>query len=418
MNTTTRLMNKNFLLLWQGQLVSILGSQAGSIGMIFWIKHATNSATLMGLMGTVSSLVGLLLAPIGGVFADHYSRRAIIIWSDLFRGMVVLLFSVFLWVCPEETSFLVVLVFIGSMIHAMVLSFFGPAIQASIPDLVPKEKLSKANALNTGSAQAVVLIGQGMGGALFAWLGALLLFFIDGITYLFAALSACFIEIPQVRSTGKKNFKETLQAFKKDMKDGFFFIWQREGLRMFCLVMALLNFFSVPITLLLPFYIEDFLHLGPEWFGFVWASFGGGALGGYALAGMVPLFGKMRQQVLILLFLLQGVALSALVFVFPPPYTLVLVGGIGVLNGFINVSNFTVVQQNIPSEMRGRVLGILGTFIGSITPLAMALSGIVADLTGQNIPLIYGVCGGSMFLVCLGISTNPPFRAFLSKTDY
>ena len=87
MEKPSRLLNRNFFLLWQGQLVSQTGNQVAIVAMLFWIEQTTDSASLVGLIMMVSALPSVLLGPIGGTFADHYSRRAIIVYSDLFSGL-------------------------------------------------------------------------------------------------------------------------------------------------------------------------------------------------------------------------------------------------------------------------------------------------------------------------------------------
>ena len=97
----SRLMNRNFILLWQGQAISQMGSQLSMIAMLFWIKHATESPALMGGMTMTSGLVGVLLSPVGGAFADRYSRRFIIIICDLISGLAVFSLSFWMWLRPR-----------------------------------------------------------------------------------------------------------------------------------------------------------------------------------------------------------------------------------------------------------------------------------------------------------------------------
>ena len=108
MTKPTKLFNRHFVLLWQGQFVSSMGSQAFSIAMMFWIKHATESATLMGLIMMVSQIPAVLLGPLGGSFADRHSRRSIIIWCDLLRGLLVLSLAAVMFLDPGATDLILV----------------------------------------------------------------------------------------------------------------------------------------------------------------------------------------------------------------------------------------------------------------------------------------------------------------------
>ena len=157
-----RLWNRNFLLLWQGQLVSQIGQRYFNVGMLFYIKQATESASLMGAMMLFSTLPGVLLGPMGGTFADLFSRKKIIVYSDLIQGILVFslaalmffliwatgltttdpqgsfsLFS-FVYLTPHATAINITWMFIVATLGAIIFAFFTPAMSAAIPDLCPR----------------------------------------------------------------------------------------------------------------------------------------------------------------------------------------------------------------------------------------------------------------------------------------
>jgi len=113
MTKTTKLLNKNFVLLWQGQFVSMLGNQAYAIAMMFWIKHETGSAALVGMIMMASAIPGVLLGPLGGTYSDRHSRKKIIVWCDILSGLAVLTLAFLLFTTPDETDFLIVVLFEG-----------------------------------------------------------------------------------------------------------------------------------------------------------------------------------------------------------------------------------------------------------------------------------------------------------------
>ena len=88
---------------------------------------------------------------------------------------------------------------------------------------------------------------------------------------------------------------------------------------------------------------------------------------------------------------------------------------IGIANGFNNIFIITLLQTSVPSELRGRIFGLLTTITAGLTPVGLGLGGVVADLTGRNIPLIYGVCGIILIFLAITISLIRPFRRFLSE---
>ncbi|HKH48750.1 MAG TPA: MFS transporter [Thermoanaerobaculia bacterium] len=411
---SSRLWNRDFFLLWQGQTVSQLGSQAFLIAMAFWVKETTGSATLMGLLMTLSSLPGVLLAPFGGTFADRHSRIRIVVGCDVLAGMSSLSLGLVMLSGAASRSVVLPLLFVVTVLIGIIRSFFSPAIQAAIPDLVPPERLPAANSLNQFSVQTSVFAGQAVGGVLYRVLGAPLLFLTDGLSYLFSAVTALFITDTWKKPEAKPRTGGALREFLGETGEGLRYVWSRTGMRDFVLVACLLNFLGMPMFVLLPFYV-DVLHAGADWYGFLLAAMSIGAVAGYLLAGTVRLKGATLGWSLLAGLLLGPLFFSLVGFVSIPWLALALCFASGLSLGTVNIYLITLLQASTPRELRGRVLGFLGTLAGALMPLGSALGGWLGDLTGKNIPLIFGGVGALSVLVTLLLATRSECRKFLTQ---
>lgn len=408
-----RLFNRDFILLWQGQLVSRMGSQALTIAMMFWTMEATGSASLMGVLMMVGTLPAVLLGPLAGTLADRVSRKWILVICDAASGLVLLGLTVPFFL-PDVSQQLLIACLVGMVLLVGVLqAFFLPASTALLPDLVPADKLEAANGLDQGSLQLATLIGQSVGGILYKLLGAPVLFAIDGASYLFSALSESFIRVAP-RAEPTEPGAAPRAAYGKEMVEGLRYVWDRRGMRDFLLLAAVVNFFAMPIIVLLPFVVSDNLARGAEWYGFLLAGFGGGALLGYAAAGGVKLSRESRATVLLVVLVAQGALLGGLGFVHRPSLALLMMIAVGALGGYFNVILTTAFQLGSDEAKRGRVMGVVMTVAMGIAPLGMALGGIVGDLTDKNLPLIFGLCGALIVAATLLLGTRRPVRGFLS----
>lgn len=409
-----KLFNRNYILQWQGQSVSRLGSQGFAVAMLLWIKDATGSASLMGLIMMVSSLIGVILGPIGGTLADRFSRRKIIIYSGLIQGLAVLLLSGLLYVVPGYTNLILIWLFASSTIIAVVNAFFFPAIQSTIPDLVPIDKVASANSLGQFSYQTTVFIGQGLGGTLFRILGAPLLFLIDGLTSIYAAISEMFVEIPQNIPEKKSHWKEQLVEFRTNIWEGLRYIWQKPGLKETTIISSALSFFAAPIIILLPFYVEDVLKVKIDWYGFLMVAYGAGTMVGYLVIGALNLTAKKRALLMLTCIIFESFGYGLLGLVSNPFVAIFLAFLGGFTAGVVSVNIMTILQVTTPGSMRGRVFGLLGTLSGGLAPIAMGLAGVVADLLDHNIRLIFVSCGIFMLAFSIILTANRNFRNFIS----
>ena len=415
-----RLWNRDFFLLWQGQTVSQLGNQAFQIAMMSWLLRATGSASLMGLLMFTAMLPGVALGPVGGTFADRHSRIRIALICDVLSGVAILGLSFVMFdprverLEPAAVRFVIALMFGVSALLGILRAFFTPALSAAIPDLVPREKIPAANSLNQISVQGSSLLGQAIGGVLFQALGAAFLYLINGLSFLFAALCAILIRLPLGATAPRPAAAHPFRQFLRETADGFRFLWKQTGLRDFAVIASLVNFLGMPILVLFPFYVELYLKKDLGWYGFLMAAIGAGSVAGFVLAGAKPLKGEERRRWIAMAMILAPLLFGILGFVSNAWAALGVAFLGGAALGVINVYLMSMVQVATPREVRGRVLSVMMTMTGGLMPIGMVLGGVVGDLTGKNIPLIYAVCGGLSLIVASGVFVRRDLRQFLA----
>ncbi|MHB2155559.1 MFS transporter [Calditrichota bacterium GD2] len=406
--------NRNYLLLFQGQFVSRIGTQLFLFAMIIWVTETFNSTSLVGLLGMASGIPPVILGAFAGVFADRYSRKSIIVWSDVLNGVTIILLSVLFYFFPENRSIIFIGLLVVSVTSATITSFFMPAIGAALPDIVPKDKIPAANSLGQFSRQISRLIGQGLGAQILAWLGAPLLTLINGLTFIFSAFSESFIQIPQKIPEKAKTFKDQFRDFTRDIKEGFHYIWSRKGLRHLVFISIFISFFSAPVMILLPFFVRDYLGVSFQWFGYMLIIFGLGTTIGYAVVGIFKLKGSTRKNLVIIFTVFEALSTVMLAFCHNQYQAMAVMFLQGFFSGFVMVNITSLVQMTTPSEIRGRVFGVVTTITGSIAPLGMGLGGVIADLLDQNIPLLFVILGSIIILLVVLISLSPHYQRFLS----
>jgi DHA3 family macrolide efflux protein-like MFS transporter len=415
-----RLWNRDFILLWQGQTVSQLGNQAFHIAMMSWLLRATGSASLMGLIMFTALLPGVVLGPIGGTFADRHSRIRIALICDLLSGAAVLALSFAMFdprverLEPTAVRFVIAMMFGVSALLGTLRAFFTPALSAVIPDLVPRERIPAANSLNQISVQGSSLLGQAIGGVLFQALGAAFLYLIDGLSFLFAGLCAILIRLPPRTVAPRPAAAHPFRRFFQETAEGFRYLWKRTGLRDFTLIASLVNFLGMPILVLFPFFVELYLKKDARWYGFLLAAIGAGSVAGFVLAGAKPLKGEERRRWIVTAMMLAPLIFGILGFVSNAWAALLVAFLGGVALGVINVYLMSMVQMATPGEVRGRVLSVLMTLTAGLMPIGMVLGGVVGDLTGKNVPLVYAVCGGLSLLVASGVFVRRDLWEFLA----
>jgi MFS transporter, DHA3 family, macrolide efflux protein len=409
-------MNRNFLLLWQGQVVSQIGTQLFLVIVVLSLKQVTNSPTLVGLFMMAYTLPAVILGPLGGALADRYSRRMVLVAGDFIRGLILVAIALVLWRSPHSVNLIVISFFVYSVVEGIVGAIWLPASMSVVPDLVPSESLQSANSLVQGSFQVCTVAAQGVAGILFGVLGMPLLTLVDGLSYLYAALSDSLVHIAKLPpkpaiSSGR------FAAFKADIMESLRHIHSRAGMRILFYTMAFFQVLMVPMLILFPFYVDQVLRAGPQWYGFLLAASGFGALLGYGIGGAVKLPATLSSRITVSAMVLMSLCLASLALVANRWMALWIIAAIGTMDGFIGLKLLTALQLATPREIRGRVFGVLLTITRGLVPVAMGLTGVVAELSNRNLPLIYLVCGSTCAALAVNIASRLECREFLAGRD-
>jgi MFS transporter, DHA3 family, macrolide efflux protein len=397
-----RLWNRNFVLLWQGQLVSSLGDVVYEIALGFWILAVTGSTALMGTLMAASTLPRILVSPFCGVLVDRGNRKALLLVTDGVRGIAVVLVGLAAYAGLLQ----VWMVFAAGIIIGLGGSLFSPAVGSALPDLVPRDRLVQANSafqlIGTGSG----VLGNAAGGFLYQTLGAPLLFLFNGISYLFSSACLLLMKIPPVVSRRKP------QTFFADMRDGFALVWNMRGLRALFLAASALNFFAVMgLMLLLPL-SQRTPELGAARYGIMMGGLTCGLFMGFLLSSAVPIPPAARFRVFLSCGFTMCVLLAAVPLVRPFPVVVALMAAAGMANAILNSFIGAIVQITVPADMRGKAFSLLGALSQGLTPISMALGGILAEF----LPLRVMISGafGITFVLFVPLLFSGPFRAFVN----
>ncbi|WP_346937885.1 MFS transporter [uncultured Clostridium sp.] len=364
-----RLWNKNFFLLWQGQLVSMLGDILYMIALDFWILDITGSTGLMGLLSALTMLPRIVLGPFAGVFVDKWNRRNIIVLTDFIRGIVI----TFVGIAGIFGFIQVWMVFIVGIISGLCSAFFGPAVNSIKPELVHESKFVKANSVTSLATSGMDMIGSAIGGVIYVAIGAPYMFLANGISYLISAFTEIFITEP------KREKKTEKITFVEDFKEGFRFIWNFKTLRNLFLLASLLNLFvNAAFILILP-YFKSMPFLGPEKYGLFMASIPMGMLVGSALLSIISI--KKNQKFKIYKFgALICLGILPFVVIVENFYVMIPIAFISFLfNVIFNTIFNSAIMLVVPSDKRGKIGALMNTISGGLQPIGTLVGGILGE---------------------------------------
>lgn len=387
--------NREYALLFWGQLISAAGTQVMVVALAWQVYLLTNSAVALGLIGLFQAIPRLVFSLVGGVFADVYDRRKmlLIIESSLAACSVVLALTTQLRLINMAVIYIIVL------LSASVSAFEFPTRQAIIPTLVPRGQLADAVSVSTVMMQLTFVIGSAAGGFVLAWVGIVNTYWIDVISYLVVIGALLIMHVPRVPA------EKRAQPGFAALADGIAFLREHPVILGVLSLDFFATFFGSPRSLL-PIYAGSILHVGEQGLGVLLAATSIGAVALTPLTGRINRFPRQGLGV-VLAVLAWGVFICLFGATSGPLWLAVFcLAAAGAADMVSMVLRHVLIQLTTPDEFRGRIGAVNAMFVIGGPMLGQFESGVVAGFTSPQFSVVSG--GIACIVATLAIAAAVP----------
>jgi MFS family permease len=378
--------HRDFRLFWIGQSISSVGSWMQSVGLSWLVLELTNSPFRLGVVSALQFGPVLLLSAIAGVVVDRTPKRPLILATQTALMAPAFALAVLSWGGWVQYWHVAILAGLIGVVNALDM----PTRQSFLVEMVGREDLLNAMALNSATFNAARVVGPAIGGLLIARYGIALAFLLNAISFLAVVISLAAVQ------AGSEPRPRRGTTIREELADGIRYATRTPQVALILGLVFAVSTFAMNHGVLVPLYAREVLHEGVHVFGLLMASLGAGAVAGaiaiatFGSGGRPPLSSVVIPGI--------GVALAIVTLGFVRHFAvaatiLFLVGVMQII--FQNGCN-TIVQVTVPDELRGRVMGVYMMVFAGATPVGASLIGSVAE--GAGVPAACLV-GGSLALL-------------------
>ena len=383
--TLRALRHRNYRLFFAGQLISLIGTWMQNLAQSWLVYRLTGSSFLLGSINFASQIPIFLLAFVGGAVADRYNRHRVVVATQTASMILALILAAL----TLTNTIRVWHIFVLSALLGVVNAFDMPTRQAFVVELVDKEDLMNAIALNSSIFNGARILGPAVAGALISGIGEGWCFFANGISYIavIVGLLLMKLEIKQERSAGQSPISNVIEGLQ--------FVRRTRPIRALLLMMGLVSAFGMSYSVLMPIVADKILHMGAHGMGILMGATGVGALigsltlaaktGTRGLSKMVAYASAGFSTFLILFSISRNFYLSALILV-PVGFSFMVQ---------MACTN-TLIQIMAPDNLRGRVLSTHVWMFMGMAPFGSFLAGSIAAHLGAPTTILMGA------VLCLG----------------
>ncbi|HEV2497979.1 MAG TPA: MFS transporter [Terriglobia bacterium] len=370
---------RNYRLFFGGQIISLVGTWMQSVAQAWLVYRLTGSSLLLGIVGFASQIPVFILAPIGGMVADRYNRRRIVITTQSSAmALAAVLAAITLAGRIRVWEIMALAACLG-----VVNAFDVPARQAFVVEMVESPDLINAIALNSSMVNSARILGPAIAGILVAAIGEGWCFFANAVSYIAVITGLLLMAI-----VPHERVKSAISALES-IKEGFRFVGGTGPIRALLLLLGLVSITGMPYTVLMPIFAGSVLHSGAKGLGWLMGASGVGALiGTLALAAKK----QIRGLGLWITYAALGFGGSMIVFSFSRSFLLsvALLVPVGFSMMLEMASSNTLIQTMVPDALRGRVMSFYSMMLMGMAPFGALIAGAVANRIGAPHTVMLG----------------------------
>lgn len=380
------LSHRNYRVFWIGAFLSNIGTWMQAVAQGWLVLQLTDSALWLGIDAFMATAPGFFLTLAGGVFADLVDRRRLLLYTQVVAGFAAVGLAILVW-----TNHVTVWMVLGfSFVTGCCMALAGPSYQAMTFDLVGREDLANAIALNSSQFQLSRVVGPLLAGIGFKFFGLAGCFFLNGLSFVAVVVALRMVHFKE--ATAYTHSVKDRRALWQDLIAGFRYVRNRPRVFSLLSISAINSLFGAPYITMIPIFARDIFHLGASGLAWMMGVAGAGAffgalflayLGDFKRKGWSVLGGAFGFGIFLIAFAQSTQLAWSLVSLFGVGFTIVT---------SVAVTN-TLLQQLVTDEMRGRVMSMfILSFIGAM-PFGNLLAGAVSHRYGAPFALAAGgVC--------------------------
>jgi MFS family permease len=391
----------DFRWLWVGALSSFMAMNMQMIARGWLILRLSHDSPLaLSLVMMAFALPMTIMSPIGGSLADRFSRKHIVIFSQVGNGLMTLALATL-----DLTGLVRFwhLMAIG-VVNGSLFAFNMPSRQSLISDLVPPEMLMNAISLNSSAMNLSRVVGPAVAGFLIIYLDTAGVFYLIAFFYMCSALSTVLVR------TKSENVRKVRTTMFKEIRDGFVYAARDKPLSGLIVMLFVPALFGFPCIALLPVWAREALQVQPDGLGLLVTVFGVGALAGSLVLASIRNMTK-RGRFLLVLSLAWGLGMGLMAVPVGYATAVPILLAVGLANAQFMSMNMTLIQTYVASEMRGRVMSISMMTFGAM-PLGVIPIAALAEKIGT--PAAIGLSGGMLIAFTIIFAwIRPDFREIL-----
>jgi MFS family permease len=374
------LRHRNYRLFWYGQLVSLVGTWMQSVAQQWLVYSLTGSATKLGIVAAANSLPVLFLSPWAGVLLDRLPKRRVLIATQIAAMALAFVLAALVWTGAVQFWHVVVLAALLGSVNAVDM----PARQAFTPEMIDKEDLPNAIALNSSVFNGARVIGPSIAGMLVAAMGEAAAFTLNGASYLAVIAGLLMMRLPAFVPNGEH------RTPLLDLIEGVRYVLRDPLKRVLILALLVHTIFGTLHITLMPVFARDifvvdtiaFLRNGETRLGLLMASFGVGA---FISAITLAMGGARTKPGSRIMTGLVVYPLAFITFSFTTSFWLALpllaLGGWAIITLLATCN--TLMQTTTPDELRGRVMSLYSMVLVGFLPFGHLLAGVLSDYLGS-----------------------------------
>lgn len=398
--------NRNIYLFASGKAVSILGSSIFSFAIGLYVLKLTGSALNYAMTLMLSVIPMVIISPIAGVIADRVSKKWLVSGMDFINS--ILFAALFIFSIYRQLTLPVI--YIAIVLLNVFTTFFGIGIETAKPALVSSEKLIRINSLSKLIDSSATVLGPVIGGVVYAFVDIKALILFSSIAYMISAISEWFIDYEfNLECRSYENYEKSggNKSIRSDIMEGWkFFSGNRSLLQLFFLFFMLNMLLGFSVNVPLPYIINEVLRFSSSRFGMINSMFPIGLIIGTLTVEYVMKRVEFRK-----LLILMNILISMMASVIGLPVILGFDAGIslafycivniiiGIAIAYVDVPVMTILQNEVPRELLGRVLSLIMSLVKAMLPVALLCSGALTSrmpvqlipAAGAVIPFIYSI---------------------------